>query len=74
MLSQFSDTAEIHKYFSFKEGRKLIPTESSGFLITYAKGQNNLGIANRYALKHKMDFILVDKDIYTQERLKDEYQ
>jgi hypothetical protein len=52
----------------------LIPTESSGFLTTYTKGQNNLGIANRYALKHKMDFILVYKDIYTQERLKDEYQ
>nr|WP_298643444.1 hypothetical protein [uncultured Cardiobacterium sp.] len=73
-LSQFLDTAEIHKLFFFKEGRKLIPTESSEFLVTYAKGQNNLGIATRYALKHKMDFILVDKDIYTQERLKDEYQ
>ena len=73
-LSKFLDTVEIHKLFSFKEGWKLIPTESSGFLTTYAKGQNNLGIATRYAIKHKMDFILVDKDVYTQERLKDEYQ
>lgn len=77
-LSQFLDTAEVRKIFALKEGRRLIPSVGndglSQFLVSYAGKNDDLGVAARYALKHKLDFVLVDRDIYTQEKLKDEYQ